>query len=115
MRNAEKHRSAGREHKERGQLKSRAKLGLLEKHKDYVLRAKDFHRKERRIKSLKEKASFKNPDEYYFGMVNAHTEGGVHKSGGKRKLDLEMMKTLTQKDIAFLELKRTQEMKVLSL
>lgn len=113
LRNAEKHRSSGREHKERGQLKARSKLGLLEKHKDYVLRAKDFHRKERRIGALKERAAFRNPDEYYLAMVNTHTEGGIHKVGGKRKLDVDMMKTMTEKDIRFLELKRTQEAKVL--
>lgn len=112
FRNAEKQRSAGREHKERGQLKSRQKLGLLEKHKDYVLRARDYHRKEKRINALKEKAAFRNPDEYYFGMINSRTEGGIHKGGRKSKLDVDMVKTLTDKDIAFLEMKRTQEMRV---
>lgn len=113
LRNAEKQRSAGREHKERGQLRSRAKLGLLEKHKDYVLRAKDYHRKEKRIASLKEKAAFRNPDEYYFGMINSQTEGGLHQ--GKRpstQLDVEMVKAMTKKDISFLEMKRMQEAKV---
>jgi hypothetical protein len=39
-----------RTHKERAQPAARKKFGLLEKHKDYVVRAKDFHRKEKTIK-----------------------------------------------------------------
>ena len=32
-------------YKERGQLKSREHLGMLEKHKDYIKRSKDFKNK----------------------------------------------------------------------
>ncbi len=63
-----------REHKERSQPFERRKLGLLEKHKDYKERAVDYHRKEDRIKDLKEKAALKNPDEFYFGMVGSATK-----------------------------------------
>jgi hypothetical protein len=63
-----------RTHRERAQPASRKKLGLLEKHKDYVLRARDYHRKEKRIKSLREKARDRNPDEFYFGMINKKTK-----------------------------------------
>ena len=58
-----------REHRERSQPAKRRRLGLLEKHKDYVLRARDFHRKERAITNLKRKADERNPDEFYFGMI----------------------------------------------
>jgi len=57
---------------------ARRKYGLLEKKKDYVLRAKDFHRKEKTIKSLRKKAEERNPDEFYFAMEKARTKGGVH-------------------------------------
>lgn len=65
-------------HKERSQPQLRiAKHGLLEKKKDYRLRAKDAHRKAARIKVLKEKAAFRNPDEFYYSMINSKTRDGV--------------------------------------
>ncbi|KAJ2377952.1 hypothetical protein IW150_001079, partial [Coemansia sp. RSA 2607] len=57
-----------REHKERGQLASRKKLGHLEKHKDYVLRARDYNDKQKQLKRLRERAAARNPDEFYFNM-----------------------------------------------
>lgn len=65
-----------RQHRERAQPAARQRLGILEKHKDYVKRAKDYHSKEDRIKKLREKAAGRNKDEFYFGMVNSRTEVG---------------------------------------
>jgi U3 small nucleolar RNA-associated protein 11 len=53
-------------HKERSQLSSRH--GFLEKHKDYIQRSQDYRNKQSYLKSLKRKASSRNPDEYYFKM-----------------------------------------------
>lgn len=69
-------------HKERSQPTSRAHLGLLEKKKDYRIRAKDYHKKQDALKNLRRKASEKNPDEFYFGMNNSQIVDGRH-----RKLD----------------------------
>ncbi|CAM6101269.1 unnamed protein product [Calypogeia fissa] len=41
-----------RTNKERSQPSDGNRLGLLEKHKDYVLRAKDFHKKEKSIQRM---------------------------------------------------------------
>ncbi|XP_052309491.1 probable U3 small nucleolar RNA-associated protein 11 [Populus trichocarpa] len=65
-----------RAHKERA---NEEKIGLLEKHKDYVDRAKAFHKKKEALRRLKEKAASRNPDEFYFGMIKSRTVGGVHR------------------------------------
>lgn len=75
-----------REHWERGQLNSRSRLGLLEKKKDYLLRAKNYHAKEKRINLLREKARFRNPDEFYFAMQSSKTtKGGLHRMSKQRR------------------------------
>lgn len=66
-------------HKERSQPGARKKFGLLEKHKDYIERSRDFHKKQDYIKTLKKKAEDRNPDEFYFKMHNAKVTNGVHK------------------------------------
>ncbi|KDO50882.1 hypothetical protein CISIN_1g030475mg [Citrus sinensis] len=68
-----------RAHKERAQPQSRKKFGLLEKHKDYVVRAKAYRKKEETIRRLKEKAAFRNPDEFYLKMIKTKIVDGVHR------------------------------------
>jgi|UniRef100_A0A7S4G6H4 U3 small nucleolar RNA-associated protein 11 len=58
----------GRDHRERKQPKERAKLGFLEKHKDYVKRAQAYHSKQTKLQKLRRAAALKNPDEFQFGM-----------------------------------------------
>ena len=53
-------------------------MGFLEKKKDYKKRALDHQRKEAKMKSLRKKAKERNPDEFYFKMVNTHLEDGEH-------------------------------------
>lgn len=62
-----------RNHKERSQLAHRSKLGFLEKHKDYVKRARDYHSKQDRLTRLRQKASERNKDEFYFSMNKEKT------------------------------------------
>ncbi|GAA5970518.1 hypothetical protein JCM11641_007336 [Rhodosporidiobolus odoratus] len=95
-----------RQHRERSQPANRQKLGLLEKHADYVKRARDFHSKEDRIQKLKEKASFKNKDEFYFGMIKSKTKGGVHiQSRGNEALPQDLVTVLKTQDAGYI---RTQ-------
>ena len=69
---AKRHR---RTHRERAQPVARSKngVGLLEKHKDYVARARNYHAKQAHLKQLMEKARFRNPDEFYFKMIATKT------------------------------------------
>jgi U3 small nucleolar RNA-associated protein 11 len=89
-----------REHKERRQPKSRARLGLLEKHKDYVQRARNFHTKEAQLKNLKEKARLKNPDEFYFAMENSKTKNGIHQVD-RTNLAPEVVKLMKTQDYTY--------------
>ena len=57
-----------RTYRERGQLHRRQHLGILEKKKDYRVRARDFKQKTETIKKLARKAQLRNPDEYYHKM-----------------------------------------------
>jgi hypothetical protein len=61
-------------HKERSQLAHRARFGFLEKHKDYVLRARDYHSKQERLQRLRQKAADRNKDEFYFAMNRQKTK-----------------------------------------
>jgi U3 small nucleolar RNA-associated protein 11 len=66
-------------HKERSQPKNRAHLGILEKKKDYKVRAVDYHKKQDVLTSLRRKAAGRNPDEFYFGMNKSEIKDGKHR------------------------------------
>lgn len=100
-----------RNHRERSQPLKRQNLGLLEKHKDYVLRAKDYHNKQDRLKLLRDKARNRNQDEFYFKMINTKTKEGVHISERKNLLDHDTLKLLRTQDLAYLISQRTMEAK----
>lgn len=102
-----------REHKERGQLGERKRLGLLEKHKDYVLRARDYHKKQNRLRSMQLKAAFRNPDEFYFKMHTSRTEEGVHVSTNNhsKELSIEALQILKTQDLAYLQTKRSVDLR----
>ncbi|OJT11950.1 U3 small nucleolar RNA-associated protein 11 [Trametes pubescens] len=99
-------------HKERSQLSHRTRLGLLEKHKDYVLRARDYHSKQDRINLLREKAATRNKDEFYFSMTKEKTEGGVHvKDRGAQALPTDIVKVLKTQDENYLRTMRAAGLK----
>ncbi|KAJ2028075.1 hypothetical protein GGI01_002480 [Coemansia sp. RSA 376] len=95
-----------REHKERGQISSRKKLGFLEKHKDYVLRARDYNEKQRQLKRLRERASTRNPDEFYFNMEKSQMQDGVHVEDRKQALPADIQKLMDTQDVTYVKMQR---------
>ncbi|CAJ2500539.1 Uu.00g033920.m01.CDS01 [Anthostomella pinea] len=106
-----------RVHRERDQLESRARLGRLEKHKDYKLRAASFNKKKEQLKNLRAKAATRNEDEFYYGMLSRKGPQGVLSKGkrwtgtvdgdrGNKVLDLDTVRLLKTQDIGYLRTAR---------
>ncbi|XP_071477207.1 probable U3 small nucleolar RNA-associated protein 11 [Diadema antillarum] len=105
-------KSAQKSHRERSQPASRARLGLLEKKKDYRLRAKDYHRKQDALKVLKRKALNKNPDEFYYKMISSQMVDGVHTKRRKASaVTEEQMKMMETQDLRYVNHKLNIESK----
>ncbi|KAI9853113.1 MAG: hypothetical protein M1838_001614 [Thelocarpon superellum] len=107
MRNAVQRRN----HRERAQPKEREKWGILEKHKDYSLRAKDYNAKKARLRTLRQKAGERNPDEFYFGMMRSRTSkasGTRIGDRGNTVLSQDSVRLLKTQDMGYL---RTMAMK----
>ncbi|XP_063055279.1 probable U3 small nucleolar RNA-associated protein 11 [Engraulis encrasicolus] len=105
-------KSKQRDHKERSQLGFRKHLGLLEKKKDYKLRADDYHKKQNTLNALRKKALDKNPDEFYFKMVNTQLKDGLHvEKSTEEEMTEEQKKVMRSQDIKYVEMKRVSEAK----
>ncbi|KAG9249341.1 putative U3 small nucleolar RNA-associated protein 11 [Calycina marina] len=110
MRNAIQRRN----HRERGQPEERAKWGLLEKHKDYSARARDFNVKKAKLKALKQKAAEKNPDEFYHGMLSTsgpaargkNRTGTINGDRGNQVLSTEAVRLFKTQDLGYVRTAR---------
>ncbi|TYJ58731.1 hypothetical protein B9479_000567 [Cryptococcus floricola] len=112
---ARKNAMSRRNHKERAQPLHRAKLGNLEKHKDYVHRARDYKSKQDRIRKLREIAAFRNKDEFYWGMIKGKTKGGVAIGDrGNEALSTDVVKLLKTQDMGYVRVQIAKDEKAIS-
>ncbi|KAK6582137.1 hypothetical protein PZA11_005834 [Diplocarpon coronariae] len=115
MRNAVQRRN----HRERGQPEERQKWGLLEKHKDYSARARDFNEKKKKLKALKQKVLDKNPDEFYFGMMSRsgpattgkNRTGTINGDRGNKVLSQEAVRLFKTQDLGYVRTMRNKALK----
>lgn len=114
-----KNRFKTKQYKERVQPAARRALGMLEKHKDYVQRAQDYHKKQRQLKRLERKAENRNPDEFRFAMENTRLDtatGHTRQLASRRerehdeKYGADEQRLLQTQDIAYLEMRRAVDL-----
>ncbi|KPI39136.1 putative U3 small nucleolar RNA-associated protein 11 [Cyphellophora attinorum] len=90
-----------RPHRERAQPQSRSKWGLLEKHKDYSLRAADYNKKKEKLAILTTKVRDRHPDEFAYGMINKK-QGQHGKGGTENRLGHDAVRLLRTQDAGYL-------------
>lgn len=105
------HQIQKKQHRERAQPQERKKWGLLEKKKDYKLRAADYHAKQAELKLLKKRAEERNPDEYYHQMTRTQLNEDANKvrTNMGQALSNDAVKLLKTQDSGYVRTQIAQE------
>eukprot|EP00096_Caligus_rogercresseyi_P009681 TRINITY_DN3327_c0_g1_i1.p1 TRINITY_DN3327_c0_g1~~TRINITY_DN3327_c0_g1_i1.p1 ORF type:complete len:251 (-),score=79.53 TRINITY_DN3327_c0_g1_i1:115-867(-) len=101
-------------HRERHQPEGRKAFGLLEKKKDYKLRANEYNAKKAILQKLRQKALDKNPDEFYHHMINSAVVNDMHQEkfkGEESEFTPEQIAVMQSQDIKYIIHRRNVEKK----
>lgn len=99
-------------HRERHQPDDRQKYGLLEKKKDYKVRARHHQERERVLKLLKKRAQNRNPDEFYFHMTKSVVVDGCHTEVREEDEHTDdQIKLMQTRDLKYINMRATMEKK----
>jgi len=107
------HKAHQKPHRERHQPEARKNLGLLEKKKDYKLRADDYNAKKAQLKYLHKKALERNPDEFYYHMINSEVLPDGSRSDKAKVIETtpEQLLLMQTQDHNYVTSRRNQEAK----
>ncbi len=94
-------------------MEDRKHLGLLEKKKDYKLRAIDFQQKRDLLINLKRKILDKNPDEFYFNMAKTEFKDGAHRlRNPNQEFTEDEIRLMKSQDKNYIKMHQQMEYKV---
>ncbi|KAI3656360.1 hypothetical protein MP638_001237 [Amoeboaphelidium occidentale] len=101
-----------KKHLERSQPEARKKFGLLEKKKDYKLRAKNYAKKKETLSILAKKAQLKNEDEFYHGMIRSQiNKDGELVKDRTQQFSGDLIKLLKSQDVKYIQYYRQVNIK----